>query len=94
VTYLLVALIVWAVFSVYYIRRLKAELHTHEAGWNQIEEISDHNKDGDVVIHIQHLPEVKPGEVRTIPLNREPRSPADVFRNPPKFSKDQDKDSW
>jgi hypothetical protein len=57
--YALVALIAWAIFSLYYIRRLKIELHSHEADWKQIEEISDHNQDGDVVIQIQHVPEIK-----------------------------------
>ena len=28
-------------------------------------------------------PEIKPGETEFIKLNREPREPADVFRNPP-----------
>lgn len=76
--YVLTLLVAWAVFSIYYIHKLKMQIHSHEAGWNQIEEISDHNQDGDVVIHIQHVPETK-------------TTPTELVTTKPT---NQDRDSW
>lgn len=48
-------LVVWIVVSLWYIRRLKLEIKTYEGSWNKIEDLSDKNKDGDVVIHVEHV---------------------------------------
>jgi len=37
-----------------YIRKLKQQLHIYEKDWDVIEEMADHNKDGDVIIHVRH----------------------------------------
>lgn len=39
----------------WYIRKLKLQLKTFETDWKVIEELTDQNKDGDVVIHCKHI---------------------------------------
>lgn len=45
---------IYVVVSVWYIRRLHTRIRSHEEDWNQIEKLTDHNKEGDVVIHVRH----------------------------------------
>lgn len=43
------------VASLWYIRRLRNHLRTYEQEWIRIEELTDHNRDGDIVIHCKHI---------------------------------------
>lgn len=52
--YLLVAFAVYVMLSLWYIHKLHVRLRSFETAWDQIENLTDHNKDGDVVIHVQH----------------------------------------
>ena len=36
-----------------YIRRLNRQINSYRDTWDKIDEFADHNKDGDVVIHIE-----------------------------------------
>lgn len=36
-----------------YIRRLNRQIKSYRDTWDKIDEFADHNKDGDVVIHIE-----------------------------------------
>jgi hypothetical protein len=54
---MLILSVVFAIYvlaSAWYIRRMHTRLRSHEEGWNQIEKLTDHNKEGDVVIHVRH----------------------------------------
>lgn len=55
--YLGLAFAAYVIVSLWYIRKLHSRLQTHEQAWSCIEEIADHNKDGDVVVHVKHLEE-------------------------------------
>lgn len=52
--YLLVAFVAYVVVSLWYIHKLHVRIRSFETAWSQIENLTDHNKDGDVVIHVQH----------------------------------------
>lgn len=54
--YLSIIFAVYLIVSLWYIRNLRKRLRSHEDTWNQIEALTDHNKDGDVVIHPKHFP--------------------------------------
>lgn len=41
--------------ATWYIRRLHARLRAADQDWIQIEQLADHNKDGDVVLHVRHI---------------------------------------
>lgn len=43
------------VACLWYIRRLRAHLRAYEQEWACIEEIADHNRDGDVIVHVRHI---------------------------------------
>lgn len=45
----------YGVVTTWYIRRLRGHLRAYEQDWIRIEEITDHNRDGDVVIHCKHI---------------------------------------
>lgn len=55
-TITLICFATYIIVSVYYIRRLLVCIHTHEQAWKQIHTMTDHNKDGDVVLHVKHNP--------------------------------------
>jgi hypothetical protein len=46
---------VYVIVSGLYIRRLHSNIRVHEEAWKQIGTMTDHNKDGDVVLHVKHL---------------------------------------
>lgn len=52
--WLALALAVIIVVLLWYIRRLRLEIACYQQTWVKIEEITDHNQDGDVVVHIKH----------------------------------------
>lgn len=52
--YVIVALCLVIVALIIYIIRLRKEVCAHQNTWMEIEEITDHNKDGDIVIHCRH----------------------------------------
>ncbi len=43
------------VATLWYIRRLRMQLRAYEEEWLCIEEIADHNRDGDVIVHVRHI---------------------------------------
>ena len=45
----------YLIFSLWYIRKLHKQLQSYEHDWQQIERLTDHNKEGDVVIHCKHI---------------------------------------
>jgi hypothetical protein len=49
-----VILAIYTVVSLWYIRSLHVRIRAHEDAWNQIEKLTDANKDGDIVIHVHH----------------------------------------
>jgi hypothetical protein len=51
--WLAIALVVVVVILLAYIRRLKQEIRCYQETWVEIEELTDHNKEGDVVVHIK-----------------------------------------
>jgi len=51
----LVAFAAYVIASFWYIQKLHARLRAHEEAWNQIEKLTDHNKDGDIIIHARHI---------------------------------------
>lgn len=55
-TPLLILFAAYILMSVLYIRKLHACIRTHEQAWKQIGSMTDHNKDGDVVLHVKHNP--------------------------------------
>jgi hypothetical protein len=50
-----VIVIIYVVVSLWYIHSLHVRIRAHEDAWNQIEKLTDHNKDGDIVIHSRHI---------------------------------------
>lgn len=53
--YAIIVLVGCLIVCLWYIHKLHVRIRAHEQGWLQIEEITDHNKDGDCVIHVRHL---------------------------------------
>lgn len=49
-----IAFATYVLVSLWYIRQLHKQIRCHEADWNQIQKLTDSNKDGDVVIHVKH----------------------------------------
>lgn len=49
------AFVLYAIWSLWYIRKLKLNLKSFEEDWLQISKIADHNEDGDVIIHVKHM---------------------------------------
>jgi len=47
----------YVISSGWYIRKLHKQLHSYEVDWDHIKNLTDHNKDGDVIIHARHLGE-------------------------------------
>lgn len=45
---------VYVIVSLWYIHKLHVRIRSFEEDWNRIEQLTDHNKDGDVVIHCKH----------------------------------------
>lgn len=45
----------YGVATTWYIRRLHARLRATEHDWVVIEELADHNRDGDVILHVRHI---------------------------------------
>jgi len=45
----------YVIVSLWYIRRLNERIRSFEQDWSRIEELTDHNLDGDIVIHAKHL---------------------------------------
>lgn len=45
----------YAIVSTWYIRRLRQHIRAYEQEWMCIDEIADHNRDGDVIVHVRHL---------------------------------------
>lgn len=45
----------YGIATTWYIRRLNARIRCYEQDWVCIEEIADHNRDGDVIVHVRHL---------------------------------------
>lgn len=56
---LVLFLVITVVILTSYIHKLKRELRSHQETWIKIEEITDHNKDGDIIIHCRHQEETK-----------------------------------
>jgi hypothetical protein len=54
------ALAATVVILLFYIRRLKRELECYQQTWNKIEGMTDHNKNGDIVIHAHKVVEIRP----------------------------------
>lgn len=52
-TLVIIALLVYAYYMTNVCRKQREALHSYEENWNKIEELSDHNKDGDVIIHVR-----------------------------------------
>jgi hypothetical protein len=46
-------LIVVVMILLWYIDKQNKEIKSYQDTWIKIEEISDHNKDGDIVIHVK-----------------------------------------
>lgn len=53
--YLSLVFLAYVIASLWYIHKLYIRLRSHEQSWDCIEDISDHNEDGDVVVHVKHL---------------------------------------
>jgi hypothetical protein len=68
----------------YYIHLLKMELKSVESSLGLIDDLTTK--------HLQSVENIS-NKVLTIQLNRESRSPAESFKDPPKF-RDEDKSSW
>ncbi len=49
-----ICFLVYVAVSLWYIHKIHVRLRSHEEDWNRIEQITDHNEDGDVVIHVKH----------------------------------------
>ncbi len=45
----------YGVAASWYIRKLHQRIRAYEQDWIRIEELTDHNKDGDIVIHAKHI---------------------------------------
>lgn len=58
--WLTVALAITVVILLFYIRQLKNELGSFQRTWTKIEEMTDHNKSGDIVIHAHKIVEIRP----------------------------------
>jgi len=56
VIYLGAAFLTYLVVSLWYIHKLHKRIRSFEDGWATIENLTDHNKDGDVVLHVKHKP--------------------------------------
>lgn len=50
-----VVFMIYIVVSLWYINKLNARLRAYEDVWNHIENISDHNRDGEVIISVRSL---------------------------------------
>jgi hypothetical protein len=46
-------LIISNIIFLIYIRHLRLQIKSYQVTWDKIDEFADHNKDGDVVIHIE-----------------------------------------
>jgi len=44
----------YVIVSLWYIHRLHRRIRCHEEDWLQIQKLTDHNQEGDVVIHVCH----------------------------------------
>jgi hypothetical protein len=45
----------YVLVSIWYIRRLHRRIRAYEEEWICIDEIADHNRDGDVIVHVRHI---------------------------------------
>jgi len=48
-------LLLVVVYQFFYIRLLRKEIRAYQDTWTEIECITDHNKDGDIVIHAREI---------------------------------------
>jgi hypothetical protein len=55
VLYVSIVSFCYVVVSLWYIHKLHVRLRSFEEGWIEIEKLTDHNLDGDIVIHTKHL---------------------------------------
>ena len=53
--YLSMAFVVYVIASLWYIHKLHKRIRSYEEEWIHIEELTDHNEDGDVVLHCRHM---------------------------------------
>jgi hypothetical protein len=53
--YAVIAFAAYVVITVWYIHRLQQQIKSYETTWIRIEDITDHNSDGDIVIHATHV---------------------------------------
>jgi hypothetical protein len=54
---LILLFVVYVIASGLYIRKLHACVRTHEVAWEQIHTLTDHNQEGDIIIHAHKVPE-------------------------------------
>lgn len=56
-TALLILFAVYILMSGLYIRKLHAHIRVHEEAWKQIGTMTDHNQEGDIIIHAHRVPD-------------------------------------
>ena len=47
----------YVIVSLWYIHKLHTRIRGHERVWVDIERLADHNRDGDVIVHVRHIGE-------------------------------------
>lgn len=50
---IIILLVCYSLYMTNVCRKQRVALKAAEANWNEIEDLSDHNKNGDVVIHVR-----------------------------------------
>jgi hypothetical protein len=55
--YVGVAFALYVLISSWYIAKLTSIIDAHENSWDEIEEITDHNENGEIVIHAHKVPD-------------------------------------
>lgn len=58
--WLIIGLSIALVISLWYNHTLRQELSCYQNTWTKIEEMTDHNQDGDVVIHARKVASLRP----------------------------------
>jgi len=53
--WIVVILLLVIIFCFWYIKKLQREIRAHENNWLKIENMTDHNQSGDIVIHTREI---------------------------------------
>lgn len=56
---IIIVLALYAGYMTSICRKQRTIIQAHEANWNRIETLSDHNQNGDVIIHVRATPPIE-----------------------------------